>query len=58
MNLALNDDLDLLGASLPLIVGGAVANIETGLEALPRQETRSLNGALHVFEAHFGDLLV
>ena len=55
VNLALNDDLELLGASLPFILAGAEANIETGLETLPHQETRSLNGAIHVFEAHLGD---
>src|SRR5262249_49735180 len=35
----------------------AVPNFETGLAETPGSEARSLHGALHVFEAHFGDLL-
>ena len=36
----------------------AISNFETGLAETPGHEARSLNGALHVFEAHFGDLLM
>ena len=36
----------------------AVPNFETGLAETAGSEARSLHGALHVFEAHFGDLLL
>jgi hypothetical protein len=36
----------------------AISNFETGLAETPGHEARSLNGAFHVFEAHFGDLLI
>jgi hypothetical protein len=35
----------------------AISNFETGLAETPGAEARSLNGAFHVFEAHFADLL-
>ena len=35
----------------------AVQNFETGLAETPGDEARSLNGAFHVFEAQFSDLL-
>jgi len=57
-DLALHNDLGLLGTSVGGVVANAVGNIETGLQALPHHETRSLNGAIHVFEAHIGDLVV
>ena len=53
-NLALHDDLDLLGASLPIVVANAIDNWETGLAGAP-SEGRGLHGAVHAFEAHFGD---
>ena len=36
----------------------AIQNFETGLAETPGNEARSLHGAFHVFEAHFGDFLL
>ena len=36
----------------------AIPNFEIGLAETPGNEARSLHGAFHVFEAHFGDLLI
>jgi len=41
-----------------LLATAAIQNFETGLAETPGNESRSLHGALHVFEAHFGDLLL
>lgn len=41
-----------------LLAAAAIQNFETGLAETPGNESRSLHGALHVFEAHFGDLLL
>ena len=57
-DLALRDELDELNVPLDVVLADAIGNIETGLAVLPHQEVRGLNGALHVFEAHLGDLLV
>lgn len=35
----------------------AIHNFEVGLAETSGDESRSLHGALHVFEAHFGDLI-
>ncbi len=40
-----------------LLAAAAIQNFETGLAETPGSESRSLHGALHVFESHFGDLL-
>jgi len=52
-----------LQATLPpteqqLFAAAAIHNFETGLAEAPGNEARSLHGALHVFETHFGDLLL
>jgi|SRR3954468_21986660 len=56
-NLALHDDLDQLTTPPALVIANAIDNLETGFAEAP-SEGRSLHGALHVFEAHFSDLLV
>ncbi|MBI5260977.1 MAG: hypothetical protein HY852_04060 [Bradyrhizobium sp.] len=41
-----------------LLAAAAIQNFETALAETPGNESRSLHGALHVFEAHFGDILL
>jgi hypothetical protein len=47
-------DQNLVGAAAL----SAIPNFETGLAETPGNESRGLHAALHVFEAHFGDLLI
>ncbi|TYO60802.1 hypothetical protein FXV83_41825 [Bradyrhizobium hipponense] len=41
-----------------LLAAAAIHNFDTGLAETPGNESRSLHGAFHVFEAQFGDLLL
>jgi hypothetical protein len=40
-----------------LLAAAGIQNLETGLAQTAGNESRSLHGALHVFETHFGDVL-
>lgn len=57
-DLALKDGLDDLSVPLPLVLANAVQNIEEGLAGVAPEEVRGLHAAIHVFDAHFGDLLL
>jgi hypothetical protein len=51
---------ELTSLPSPQFIGGiaqAEGNIKNGLAETPSNESRSLHGALHVFEAHYSDLL-
>src|SRR5262245_29882415 len=53
--LAYVDPLD--AAAVLTAVQAAIPNFEIGLAETPGKEARSLHGALHVFEAHFAQLV-
>src|SRR5262249_44655350 len=53
--LAYVDPLDT--AAVLTAVQAAIPNFEIGLAETPGKEARSLHGALHVFEAHFAQLV-
>jgi hypothetical protein len=53
--LAYVDPLD--AARVLTAVQAAIPNFEIGLAETPGKEARSLNGAFHVFEAHFAQLV-